>query len=209
MVADFIELDKNSKTPVWEQIYRALAEAAESGALAAGARLPSVRELAAALSVSRSPVENAYARLTVEGKIESVPKSGCFVARGARTAEKSRARREAEEEPPRFDFRSGSIDAEAADAEAWGRCVRAALKRRGEITSRGDPRGEPELRRALAAYAYRARGVRSEAENVVVASGTQQLLFLLCRALGTPGRAAVARRASSRASGYCATAAGA
>ena len=31
MVADFIELDKNSKTPVWEQIYRALAEAAESG----------------------------------------------------------------------------------------------------------------------------------------------------------------------------------
>ena len=81
---------------------------------------------------------------------------------------------------------------EAADAEAWGRCVRAALKRRGEIITRGDPRGEPELRRALAAYAYRARGVRSEAENVVVASGTQQLLFLLCRALGTPGRAAVA-----------------
>ena len=30
MVADFIELDKNSKTPVWEQIYRALADAAES-----------------------------------------------------------------------------------------------------------------------------------------------------------------------------------
>ena len=28
MVADFIELDKNSKTPVWEQIYRALADAA-------------------------------------------------------------------------------------------------------------------------------------------------------------------------------------
>ena len=70
--------------------------------------------------------------------------------------------------------------------------MRAALKRRSEIITRGDPRGEPELRRALAAYAYRARGVRSEAENVVVASGTQQLLFLLCRALGTPGRAAVA-----------------
>lgn len=34
--------------------------------------------------------------------------------------------------------------------------------------------------------------MRSEAENVVVASGTQQLLFLLCRALGAPGRAAVA-----------------
>lgn len=34
--------------------------------------------------------------------------------------------------------------------------------------------------------------MRSESENVVVASGTQQLLFLLCRALGTPGRAAVA-----------------
>ena len=143
MVADFIELDKNSKTPVWEQIYRALAEAAESGALAAGARLPSVRELAAALSVSRSPVENAYARLTVEGKIESVPKSGCFVARGEPAAGNLRARRETKEAPPRFDFRSGSIDAEAADAEAWGRCVRASLMRRGVINSSGDPRGEP------------------------------------------------------------------
>lgn len=192
MVADFIELDKNSRTPVWEQIYRALAEAAESGALAAGARLPSVRELASALRVSRSPVENAYARLIVEGRAESVPKSGCFVARGARAAEKTRERRETEEDPPRFDFRHGSIDAEAADVEAWGRCVRAALKRRSEIVSSGDPRGEPELRRALAAYAYRARGVKSDAENIAVASGTQQLLFLLCRALGAPGRAAVA-----------------
>lgn len=192
MVADFIELDKNSKTPVWKQIYGSLAEAAESGALAAGAKLPSVRELAAALSVSRSPVENAYARLIVEGLAESVPKSGCFVARRTRRSEEPKEGTKTGGAAPRFDFRFGTIDAEAADAEAWGRCVRSALKRRGEIISRGDPMGEPELRRALAAYAYRARGVKSSAEDIAVASGTQQLLFILCRALGVPGRAAVA-----------------
>ena len=59
--------------------------------------------------------------------------------------------------------------------------LRAALKREDEITSRGDPCGEGELRAQLAAYAYRARGVKCRAEEIVTASGTQQLLSLLCR----------------------------
>ncbi len=192
MVADFIALDRNSKTPVWEHIYRSFIDASDSGALAPGARLPSVRALAAALSVSRSPVENAYARLVVEGRVESVPKSGCFAARRAAKVEPGRVSAESERGKPLFDFRHGTIDPDAADAEAWGRCVRSALKRRNEIISRGDPLGEPELRRAISAYAYRARGVKASAENITVSSGTQQLLFLLCRALGAPGRAVVA-----------------
>lgn len=191
MVTDFIELDRDSKEPLWKQIYSSLASAVESGAIERGARLPSLRELASALSVSRSPVENAYARLAVEGYAESVPKSGCFAAGAPLRTDEGRPPGHERESRPLFDLRRGTIDAEAADDLSWGRCVRAALKRRGEIISRGDPRGEPELRRALAAYAYRARGVKSAAENIVVASGTQQLLFLLCRALGHAGPAAV------------------
>ncbi len=188
MIFDFIRVGRGGGA-LWRQIYEQLAAAADGGMIAPLTRLPSIRELAEGLSVSRSPVENAYARLQLDGYIVSRPKSGYFIApRRAGSGAKSGARpRDAA--PARYDLSAGRIEAKCADISAWRRCLRAALKREDEIASRGDPRGEAELRRQLAAYAYRARGVKCRAEDIVTASGTQQLLSLLCRALGKKGRA--------------------
>ena len=170
MIFDFIRIENGSDTALWRQIYEQFAAAVDGGRIAPLTRLPSIRELAAGLSVSRSPVENAYERLHLDGYIVSRPKSGCFTAPrrsggGARRGVKAAGITEA-----RYDLSSGRIDAKNTDISAWRRCLRSALKREDEITSRGDPCGEPELRRQLAA-------------------GTQQLLSLLCRALGGGGRA--------------------
>ena len=189
MIFDFIRIEIGSDTALWRQIYEQFAAAVDGGRIAPLTRLPSIRELAAGLSVSRSPVENAYERLHLDGYIVSRPKSGCFTAPrrsggGARRGVKAAGITEA-----RYDLSSGRIDAKNTDISAWRRCLRSALKREDEITSRGDPCGEPELRRQLAAYAYRARGVKCGAGEIITASGTQQLLSLLCRALGGGGRA--------------------
>ena len=189
MIFDFIHIENGSDTALWRQIYEQFAAAVDGGRIAPLTRLPSIRELAAGLSVSRSPVENAYERLHLDGYIVSRPKSGCFTAPrrsggGARRGVKAASITEA-----RYDLSSGRIDAKNTDISAWRRCLRSALKREDEITSRGDPCGEPELRRQLAAYAYRARGVKCGAGEIITASGTQQLLSLLCRALGGGGRA--------------------
>lgn len=189
MIFDFIRIENGSDTALWRQIYEQFAAAVDGGRIAPLTRLPSIRELAAGLSVSRSPVENAYERLHLDGYIVSRPKSGCFTAPrrsggGARRGVKAAGITEA-----RYDLSSGRIDAKNTDISAWRRCLRSALKREDEITSRGDPCGEPELRRQLAAYAYRARGVKCGAGEIITASGTQQLLSLLCRALGGGGRA--------------------
>jgi GntR family transcriptional regulator/MocR family aminotransferase len=57
-----IQLDRAGRTPLTVQIYWAIREAIEAGRLAPGARLPSWRDLAAQLGVSRGTVRVAYER---------------------------------------------------------------------------------------------------------------------------------------------------
>src|SRR3546814_18742470 len=66
MAALPIDLDRAGRTPLAAQIYRAIREAIETGRLASGARLPSWRDLAAQLGVSRGTVRVAYERLIDE-----------------------------------------------------------------------------------------------------------------------------------------------
>src|SRR6201985_1855410 len=61
-----IQLDRAKRTPLAAQIYSAIREAIETGRLASGARLPSWRDLAAQLGVSRGTVRVAYPRLIDE-----------------------------------------------------------------------------------------------------------------------------------------------
>ena len=60
-------LDPQSKTPLYEQLYRAVRTDIMSGALAGGERLPSKRRLAENLRVSQITVETAYSQLLAEG----------------------------------------------------------------------------------------------------------------------------------------------
>src|ERR1700756_400389 len=66
MAAVPIDLDRARRTPLAAQIYGAIREAIETGRLASGARLPSWRDLAAQLGVSRGTVRVAYERLIAE-----------------------------------------------------------------------------------------------------------------------------------------------
>ena len=72
-------LDPHSKTPLYEQLYRAVRADIMSGALAGGDRLPSKRQLAANLHVSQITVETAYGQLLAEGYLASAPRRGYFV----------------------------------------------------------------------------------------------------------------------------------
>src|SRR5262245_52690866 len=56
-------LDRSKKTPLPEQIRQGISTAIEMGVLAPGARLPSGRDLAAQLGVSRGTVRSAYEKL--------------------------------------------------------------------------------------------------------------------------------------------------
>src|SRR6201999_4473239 len=73
-------VDRNGETPLAVQISAQLQASVTGGVLHAGDRLPSSRDLAATLSVSRTVVTNAYARLFAEGWLEGRHGSGTYVA---------------------------------------------------------------------------------------------------------------------------------
>ena len=84
----FVTLHPEWETPLYQQLYQAIREAIESGALASGTRMPSIRRLPEELGVSRTTVEAAYQQLCVEGYLKSRPQRGYFVA-SARLQEKA------------------------------------------------------------------------------------------------------------------------
>ncbi len=74
-----IRLENNLPTPLYRQIYEALRQAIITRHLGAGVRLPSTRDLAEVLLVSRNTVINAIDQLIAEGYLESRAGSGTFV----------------------------------------------------------------------------------------------------------------------------------
>jgi GntR family transcriptional regulator/MocR family aminotransferase len=87
----------------------------------------------------------------------------------------------------RIDFRYGAVSASDFPALAWRRAITNVPGARDERLLYGDPAGTPELRSALQAYLWRARGLRCEAGQIIVVNGTQQGLDLCARLLLDPG----------------------
>src|SRR6516162_4673004 len=73
-------IDRESSHPLPRQIYDGFRSAILRGDLRPGQRIPSSRELATELRISRFPVLDAYARLLAEGYFESRLGSGTFVS---------------------------------------------------------------------------------------------------------------------------------
>ncbi|MEU6377315.1 PLP-dependent aminotransferase family protein [Streptomyces sp. NPDC046909] len=166
----------------------ALREAVRSGRLAPGTRLPSSRDLAGDLGVSRGLVTEAYEQLTAEGYLRSGRGAGTWVG-GAVRAARPRARDLAPRTPGSgADFVPGTPDLSLFPRAAWAAAQRGVL---AELPHHElgypDPRGLPRLRTALAELLARRRGVVADPERIVVVSGVAQATTLLGFALHARG----------------------
>ncbi len=180
-----LEVDSGRGTGAGRRVAleRALRDGVRSGRLAPGAKLPSSRSLAAELGLARGTVNAAYDQLIVEGYLQARTGSGTIVA-DVRSAPPAAARQAVDDARPRYDLRPGSPDVTSFPASAWARSLRRALATAPPtIYGYGDPRGRVELRRALAEYLGRARGVRADPDRIVVVSGYVQGLALLTTVL--------------------------
>ncbi|MEV8309346.1 PLP-dependent aminotransferase family protein [Streptomyces flavidovirens] len=200
---------------------RRLRDAIADGSLPVGSRLPATRVLAGELRVSRGVVTEAYQRLTEDGHVAGRGRGGTVVVApvavsvasavapapvvpaagsgdpagavfavtppGADVFDALRAA------PARIDLSPGVPDLAAFPRTAWLRAERAVLK--GLSASGlgyGDPRGALELRRAVANWLARNRGIRVDAGEVLITSGTAQGLGLLAQVLRDDGIRAMA-----------------
>lgn len=74
-----IHLDYRDARPIYSQIVDGFREQIITGVLPVGDRLPSVRELAGALTINPNTIQRAYRELEAQGWIATVPGKGCFV----------------------------------------------------------------------------------------------------------------------------------
>ncbi|MFD9816707.1 PLP-dependent aminotransferase family protein [Streptomyces sp. NPDC059080] len=166
-------------------LMRALREAARTGRLAPGTRLPSSRTLAADLGIARNTVAEAYADLVAEGWLSARQGSGTRIADRTPPRPVPARRTPPSGRPaPRFDLTPGTPDVSAFPRAAWLAAARRALNAAPyDALGYGAPQGRPELRAVLADYLARARGVRADPDRIVICAGFIQGLALVARAL--------------------------
>jgi len=186
------------------QIYRQLHDAVLDGRLRPGEVLPSSRELAGQLRVSRNTVTAAYERLIAEAYLIGRAGAGTFVnARPeAETAVPQpshgvltpRAMWEPMPVPPdygnapEFDFRIGAPDARLFPYATWRRLLSNQFRSSAVGTGMPvEPAGHLGLRAAIARHLRTARTIETQPRDVLVTSGVQQALDLIGRVLLEPG----------------------
>lgn len=186
-----ITVDRGSALPLSEQVRGGLRRLIEDGSLAEGSPLPSTRQLAADLEVSRSVVVEAYEQLVAEGYLATRRGAGTRVANGIGTAagtDSALTRTLPERTESAWDLRTGTSDLDAFPRREWVRAVTAALTEAGRAELGYTPlSGAPHLRHVLAGYLGRTRGVRISPQNLMITAGFAQGLALLCAMLREQG----------------------
>jgi len=212
--SDFLQLDIGDAPAGGRSDWLAaqLRLAISDGRLPVGSRLPATRVLAGELRVSRGVVTEAYQRLIEAGHVAGRGRGGTIVvaapvvapagappaptrpatalfaaAPGADVFESLRA------VPARIDLSPGVPDLAAFPRAAWLRAERAVLNDLAPADfGYGDPTGTPALRRAVANWLARNRGIRVDPGEVVVVAGVAQALSLLAQVLRHDGITQVA-----------------
>jgi len=185
-------LDSNAQDPLFRQLYHQIREHILLGTLPADSKLPSVRDLANNLAVSRNTVDGAYQELFAEGYIYSKPRSGYFVAfldQGAAPRSlvpKSRSLGPAQQRAPiyRYDFHPARLDQASFPRRLWRKFFLECLRENPQQLSQYcDPQGDPGLRFSIQSYLERSRGVVCDPEQIVITAGLQHSLDIVANVL--------------------------
>lgn len=187
----------DSGQPLQHQLYTALSQRILDGRLQPGDRLPSSRLLASDLSIARNTVLAVYDQLQAEGFIRHQPRSGSFVDLRLPTTPLARAaiatpqptkrpplpafaqpaqRRDADE--VNLPFTPGLPDTNAFPLALWNRLQHQQESRRS-LLGYDSHQGYLPLRQAIADYLRQSRGVRCDADQVIVTQGAQQGLSMI------------------------------
>ena len=209
-----IPLDRDSNTPLYQQIKTFLRQGILSGSLAADTRLPASRQLAHDLDINRITVESAYAELEAEGLVFSRIGSGTYVlsihdlppmprdSAGApwplwqqsiASVPGSSLQMAPDEmltaagHPHPISFATGNSDSRLFPAEEFRKVLQVVMRRDGiAALDYGEPEGHMPLRITIA-HILASQGLQTRPENVLITAGSQQALTLVAQLLLEPG----------------------
>ncbi|MBS0660532.1 MAG: PLP-dependent aminotransferase family protein [Verrucomicrobia bacterium] len=184
------------------------------GRLRTGSRLPATRDLAAQYGLSRGTIVNAFEELKAEGYLQGAVGSGTRVSavlpddllavrvspgtaprqspvlrRYTATARRARPLGTLDPLPARA-FRANQPALDLFPTSLWAQLSARRWRRASVADLLGTPAlGFAPLREAVADYLRQSRGVRCQAEQVVIVSGVQESLALTAQLFVEPGDA--------------------
>lgn len=212
-----IPLDRENSIPLYQQIESFLRREITSGGLPPDTRLPATRQLAQSLGVNRITVANAYADLEAHGLVYTRLGAGTFVARSFGDVQTDYAKSEtiehwpswqqmlwhtvrlpAQEERNRLSalapepedlisFAGGVGAPELIPADDFRKALADVLRRDNiNALGYGDRAGYLPLR-ATIAHILADQGILTQADHILVTTGSQQALSLTASLLLRPG----------------------
>ncbi|MDH3743287.1 MAG: PLP-dependent aminotransferase family protein, partial [Hyphomicrobiales bacterium] len=204
-------IERGSPVPIYRQLDASFRRVILDGTLAPGQKLPSTRELAQELGVSRITVKSVYEQLVAEGYAQAKTGAGTFVAEGLNLEalpqvrlprHRSRPRdieisdrareimssmasvRHGETEP----FRPGVPALDKFPLKAWHKYLLEAAAYDGRHNmSYGEVSGNPMLRASIAKHLTDARGMQVDPDQIIITSGAQQAFVLIALVLLNKG----------------------
>jgi GntR family transcriptional regulator/MocR family aminotransferase len=212
-IPPIIFVNRKSATPLHNQIYGALREAILRGHVRPGQKVPSSRELAVEIQVSRFPVLHAYAQLLAEGYFVSRVGAGTFVSGSlpeqlmsvewhvhgsddSPSGPRPISRRSSlfppyESSPSLRGWGAFGVHQPAFDQfpfQTWSSLVtRHSRNPNAKALHHVDPLGSDRFREAICSYLRTGRAVKCDPSQIMVVSGSQQALDITARVLLDPG----------------------
>ncbi len=179
-----VELDHKSELQLWRQIYQSLKEMMLSGQLKAGEVLPSTRELAKELGVSRNTVCGAYDLLIAEGYVISrqgaptrVADGLCIIPAEPPVSPKIESQTPL---PISVSFRTGRPDLGLFPRYLWQQLMHKVSE---ELTLDAygytGPQGLYSLRVEITAWLFRIRGLKVSPDDIFITAGATHGLHLI------------------------------
>ncbi len=173
----------NDDSPKYKQIYEQFKLFIERGDIPANHPLPSIRQLAESLQVSRNTTLSAYEQLVAEGYIRGEGRKGYFVNELEPLLFQNALippmnKRTKSQTKSLIDFRAGAVDQSHFPLKIWRRIANQVLALQ-ESFRYGHPFGEESLREQIATYLLQSRGVKTDPSAIIIGSSTQQMLIYL------------------------------
>ena len=197
--------------PLNRQIYQLIRDAILAQTWPVGSQMPSSRELAGALSMSRNTVTYAYEQLLAEGYLESRTGAGTYVADTAPDQIPDSVERQAPLTDPSGNselsargarligmagvsdkqwgaFMPGLPDVTQFPHKVWSRLQNKYWRTaRADMLTYGSGAGHAALREAVAAYLRISRSVNCNASQILITTGIHQSLDSVVKLLGEHG----------------------
>lgn len=181
-------LNTQNSIPLYSQLYRQIKEKISEGHFKPGNKLPSSRQLANDLQISRNTVELAYDQLRSEGYIFSKPKSGYFIENLDFTifpktlinSDSEAISKNRNNTNIKYDFQYGNLDPSQLPISQWRKMTnRCFHEYKNELASYNSIHGEVGLRKEILKYLTDYRGVQCTVDEIIVGSGIHYCLNII------------------------------